>query len=95
MARFDKFGEFLLEKNVVTRKALSGLLASQRLVRDKIGTIAVKEGFLTEEDLAGYLSEFLGIPLFNHEVETIEKGIINTIPKKNGIKGRGSSCGDG
>jgi len=42
MARFDKFGEFLLEKNVVTRKALSGLLASQRLVRDKIGTIAVK-----------------------------------------------------
>ena len=86
MARFDKFGEFLLEKNVVTRKALSGLLASQRLVRDKIGTIAVKEGFLTEEELAGYLSEFLGIPLLNHEVKIIEKGIIKTIPKKMALK---------
>jgi len=86
MARFDKFGEFLLEKNVVSRKALSGLLASQRLVRGKIGTIAVKEGFLTEEELAGYLSEFLGIPLFKHEVETIGKGIINTIPKKMALK---------
>ncbi|HEC99270.1 MAG TPA: secretion system protein E [Proteobacteria bacterium] len=95
MARFDKFGEFLLEKNVVTRKALSGLLASQRLVREKIGTIAVKEGFLTEEELAGYLSEFLGIPLLNHEVEIIEKGIIKTIPKKIALKAEVLPVGTG
>ncbi len=95
MARFDKFGEFLLEKNVVTRKALSGLLASQRLVREKIGTIAVKEGFLSEDELAGYLSEFLGIPLLNREVENIEKGIIKTIPKKMALKARVLPVGTG
>lgn len=86
MARFDRFGEFLLAKKVITRRDLSELLASQRLVREKIGTIAVREGLLTEEELTGYLSEFLGIPLFNVEVEKIEKGIIKTIPKKMALK---------
>ena len=86
MARFDKFGEFLLEKRVITREVLSRLLASQRLVKEKIGIIAVREGFLTEDGLADYLSEFLGIPLLKHEVKIIEKGIIKSIPKKMALK---------
>ena len=86
MAQLDRFGEFLLKKNVIDRKTLSGLLASQRLIREKIGTIAVKEGILAEEELAGYLSEFFGIPLFEDNVEVIEKGVVNTIPKKMALK---------
>ena len=86
MAQLDRFGEFLLKKNVIDRKTLSGLLASQRLVREKIGIIAVKEGILTEEELAGYLSEFFGIPLFEDNVEVIEKGVVNAIPKKMALK---------
>ncbi len=86
MAQLDRFGEFLLKKNVIDRKTLSGLLASQRLVREKIGIIAVKEGILTEEELAGYLSDFFGIPLFEDNVEVIEKGVVNTIPKKMALK---------
>ena len=86
MARFEKFGEFLLEKKVIDRKALSGLLASQRLVKEKIGTIAVKEGLLTEDELANLLAEFMGIPVFDKKLETIEKGIVKTVPRKMALK---------
>ncbi len=86
MAKFEKFGEFLLKKKVINRKTLSALLASQRLVKEKIGTIAVKEGLLTEDKLTSLLSEFTGIPLFDKNLETIEKGIVKTVPRKMALK---------
>ena len=86
MAARERFGEFLVNKGAITRDALSRLLATQRMVREKIGTIAVREGLLEEEELTGYLSEFLGIPLFKETVETIEKGILQIIPAKMSLK---------
>lgn len=86
MARYGRFGEFLIEKNVITRKDLTRLLAIRQRSREKIGTIVVKEGLLSEEELVGFLSEFLGIPVLNHDVEIIDKEIIDAIPKKMALK---------
>jgi type IV pilus assembly protein PilB len=84
--RLERFGEFLVDKGAINREALSRLLATQRMVKEKIGTIAVREGLLTEEEVTGYLAEYLGIPLFRDTVENIEKGIINIIPHQIAIK---------
>ncbi|OPY70701.1 MAG: Type II secretion system protein E [Syntrophorhabdaceae bacterium PtaU1.Bin034] len=80
------FGEFLVERGVITREQLSRLLTTQRLVRDKIGMIAVREGLLGEEDLTALLAEFHGIPLYKGGLEGIEKGMVNAIPMKLALK---------
>ena len=86
MAPMERFGEFLVSKGAISREALSRLLATQRMVREKLGAIAVREGLLDEEQLTVHLAEFLGIPLFGDAVETIEKGILQIIPVKMALK---------
>jgi type IV pilus assembly protein PilB len=82
----ERFGEFLVRKNAISREALSKLVTTQRLVREKIGVIAVREGLLSEDEMIGYLSEFLEIPLFKSDMDTIDRGIIQVIPKKMALK---------
>lgn len=86
MMPVERFGEFLVRKNAISREALSKLLTTQRLVREKIGVIAVREGLLSEDEMVGYLSEFLEIPLFRSDIDAIDRGIINVIPKKMALK---------
>ncbi len=80
------FGEFLVEKGVITKEALGRLLVSQRMVREKIGLVAVREGLLSEDELTAHLAEFLGIPLYRGGIEGIQKGVVNIIPVKMSIK---------
>ncbi|MFH1020835.1 MAG: ATPase, T2SS/T4P/T4SS family, partial [Pseudomonadota bacterium] len=89
------FGEFLVERGKITREQLSRLLATQRMVRDKIGMIAVREGLLGEEDLTANLAEFHGIPLYTRGLESIERGIVNAIPMKLSLKSNVLPVGTG
>ncbi len=89
------FGEYLVEKGVFSREALTRLLTTQRMVREKIGMIAVREGLLTEDQLTTHLSDFLGIPLFRQTLDTIEKGIVNAIPMKLSLKSNVLPVGTG
>ncbi|MBN1140442.1 MAG: Flp pilus assembly complex ATPase component TadA [Deltaproteobacteria bacterium] len=86
MQPMERFGEYLVRHNAISREALSRLLVTQRLVREKLGTIAVREGLLSEEEMVGHLSGFLEIPLFKSEVDSIERGIVNLLPKKMALK---------
>ncbi len=80
------FGEFLVEKGAISKEALGRLLVSQRMVREKIGVVAVREGLITEDQLTVYLAEFLGIPLYKGGIEGIEKGVVTIIPIKMSLK---------
>ena len=95
MARLERFGEFLVDKGAIPREALSRLLATQRMVRERLGALAVREGFLDEDGLTAYLSEFHGIPLFNDAVEQVKKGIVAAIPAKIALKANVLPVGSG
>jgi len=86
MAGFERFGEYLVRKELITREALTGLLATQRLVKERLGVLAVREGLITEDQLVAALSDHLGIPLMGEMVENIERGVVEAIPKKMAIK---------
>ncbi len=86
MNRLERFGEFMVEKGAIKREDLTRLLAAQRMVREKIGLIAVREGLLDEDRLTELLGEFLGIPLFKASVDSIEKGATQAIPKQLALK---------
>jgi type IV pilus assembly protein PilB len=86
MIRVERFGEFLVKKGAIRREELSRLLTSQRLVREKIGAVAVREGLIDEDQLTEYLAEFLGMPLFKATVENIEKGVARVVPMRMALK---------
>ncbi len=86
MLPMERFGEFLVRKNAISREALSKMLVTQRLVKEKIGVIAVREGLLSEEEMTNLLSEFLEIPLFKTEGDNIDRGVVNIIPKRMALK---------
>ena len=86
MNRLERFGEFMVEKGDIKREDLTRLLAAQRMVREKIGLIAVREGLIDEDRLTELLGEFLGIPLFKAAVDSIEKGATQAIPKQLALK---------
>lgn len=55
-------GEFLLKKNLLSKAQLEEALQAQVIFGGKLGTVLIEMGLLTEETLAGLLSQQLGIP---------------------------------
>lgn len=66
MAR-KRLGELLLEKGALTQPQLDACLAAQRQTPQRLGVLLVQKGYISEELLAGALSEALGIPLVTLE----------------------------
>ncbi len=63
-SRPEKFGEYLVSKNVMAKEDLQKLLNMQKAIPEKIGQLAVREGFLGEEECLGHFSDFTGIPVY-------------------------------
>ncbi|MCG8642528.1 MAG: Flp pilus assembly complex ATPase component TadA [Desulfobacterales bacterium] len=86
MARKERFGQYLVNRAVLTNDQLSSLLSKQRVIGEKIGDTAVREGYLNQERLIEDLSAFLGVPLLSETVEEIQPEAVNLIPQKMCIK---------
>jgi type IV pilus assembly protein PilB len=81
-----RFGEYLVSIKELTREAVSALLDEQRVVREEIGQLAVRRGYLKEPELVRHLSIFLGIPLFDAEAVTLDPVLTGKVPKKLALK---------
>lgn len=86
MARKERFGEYLVNRAVLTGDQLTSLLSKQRVIGEKLGDTAVREGYLNQDRLLEDLSAFLGIPLFSEHVEEIEPEVVHMIPEKMCVK---------
>lgn len=82
----QRFGEYLVRRNILTREAVSAILDEQRVVREEFGQLAVRRGFLDEKDQIRYLSDFLGISLLDAEEASPEPSITAKISKKLALK---------
>ena len=82
----QRFGEYLVRRNILTRNAVSAILDEQRVVREEFGQLAVRRGFLDEKDQIRYLSDFLGISLLDAEEASPEPSITAKISKKLALK---------
>lgn len=56
-----KFGDYLVEKGVITREQLEEALTRQKEMNDRVGNILVKLGFTTEEAMIDSLADYLSI----------------------------------
>jgi type IV pilus assembly protein PilB len=70
----------LLERRLITREQLDRALAEQRLTREFLGTILVREGWVTPEGLLSALSERYGIPHESLRLDRVDWTVVKQFP---------------
>lgn len=74
-----KIGEYLLKDNRLTQEQLTHALEVQKTESGKLGSILIRLGYISEEDIAQALSKQFGYPSINLSKFEIEEKVINLI----------------
>ena len=74
-----KLGEFLLNDNRINEEQLQSALEQQQKEQGKLGSILIKLGYVTEEDIAQVLSKQFGYPSINLTKFDIDEKVIQLI----------------
>ncbi|TWJ18754.1 type IV-A pilus assembly ATPase PilB [Geobacter argillaceus] len=78
----SRLGEILVANNLITRDQLNSALVEQKESGGqlRLGTILIKNGHLTEQDLTTFLSKQYGVPSINLAEVEIDLAVIKIIP---------------
>jgi type IV pilus assembly protein PilB len=74
-----KIGEFLLEDSRITQEQLQNALEVQKSEPGKLGSILIRLGYVTEEDIAQALSKQFGYPSINLSKFDIDEKVLELI----------------
>lgn len=74
-----KIGEFLLNDNRITREQLQSALEAQKNEPGKLGSVLIRLGYVTEEDIAQALSKQFGYPSINLSKFDIDEKVLELI----------------
>ena len=73
-------GDRLIAEGLITREQLAQALGAQKGTRDKVGTILVRLGLLTEERLLSFLSEQHNVPSTTLTQLDIDPEVLRLVP---------------
>ncbi|HDP95726.1 MAG TPA: type IV-A pilus assembly ATPase PilB [Candidatus Aminicenantes bacterium] len=74
-----KIGEYLLKDNRLTQEQLDHALEVQKTEAGKLGSVLIRLGYISEEDIAQALSKQFGYPSINLSKFDIEEKVIHLI----------------
>lgn len=74
-----KIGEFLLDDTKITQEQLQNALEVQKQEPGKLGSILIRLGYVTEEDIAQALSKQFGYPSINLSKFDIDERVLELI----------------
>jgi type IV pilus assembly protein PilB len=74
-----KIGEFLLEDDKITQEQLQNALEVQKKEPGKLGSVLIRLGYVTEEDIAQALSKQFGYPSINLSKFDIDERVLELI----------------
>ena len=74
-----KLGDFLLSDKLITKEQLDQALETQKKEPGKIGSVLIRLGFVTEEDIAQALSKQFGYPSINLSKFEIDEKVVELI----------------
>jgi len=78
----SRLGEILVANNLITRENLAKSLEEQKESAGqlKLGTILIKNGYISEQDLTSFLSKQYGVPSINLSELEVDPAVIKIIP---------------
>ncbi len=78
----QKIGQLLKELNVVDDQQLNLALDEQKRTRERLGSVLIKMGFLTSEDLDYLLARQYNVPFISLEQYRLDPTVVRLIPEK-------------
>ncbi|NVN97908.1 MAG: type IV-A pilus assembly ATPase PilB [Geobacteraceae bacterium] len=80
--QMSRLGELLVANNLITREQLARSLEEQKESAGqlRLGTILIKNGFISEQDLTSFLSKQYGVPSINLAELEVDPSVIKIIP---------------
>ncbi|MCU0607709.1 MAG: Flp pilus assembly complex ATPase component TadA [Candidatus Edwardsbacteria bacterium] len=77
-----KIGDMLLKAGLISGEQLDKALAEQKSSGSRIGSILVKQGFITEDEIVQFLSKQFNVPAVNLREYKIDPTLIRLVPSQ-------------
>ncbi|MCL0100701.1 GspE/PulE family protein [Peptococcaceae bacterium] len=81
-----RFGEFLIQKNVLNQQQLAAILKLKQGSSQRLGQLLVEQKILSEDQLTALLGEFFGLPVFTAEQVELSQQVLNAVPQAVAVK---------
>jgi len=81
-----KLGQLLIEGGLINEKQLDEALRAQKTTHERLGSVLIKQGVLTEDTITSFLSQQYGVPSINLDDFDIDASICRLIPPKTARK---------
>ncbi len=76
----QRLGDLLVKEKVITVEQLEQALKTQKESSGRLGSVLVKLGFLSDEDVTNFLSRQYGVPAINLSYFEIDQTVVKLIP---------------
>src|SRR6266403_4152551 len=77
----QRLGDLLVREKVITPEQLDQAIKAQKdAPNSRLGSVLVKLGFLTDEDVTNFLSRQYGVPAINLSFFEIDSAVVKLIP---------------
>ena len=76
----QRLGDLLVKEKVITPEQLEQALKVQKETGSRLGSILVKLGYLSDEDVTNFLSRQYGVPAINLTYFEIDPSVVKLIP---------------
>ncbi|HYE26193.1 MAG TPA: type IV-A pilus assembly ATPase PilB [Clostridia bacterium] len=76
----SRFGDLLVKEKIITAEQLEQALKLQRDSGGRLGSVLVKLGFVTDEDVTNFLSKQYGVPAINLTYFEIDPHVVKLVP---------------
>jgi type IV pilus assembly protein PilB len=76
----QRLGDLLVREKVITAEQLEQALKTQKGGGGRLGSVLVKLGFLSEDDVTNFLSRQYGVPAINLSYFEIDPGVVKLVP---------------
>ena len=76
-----RLGDILLEAGLIDQGKLEEAIALQKVTRERLGRLLIKQGFVSEEAIMRTLSQQLRIPYVDLSSQAIDKKLILLVPQ--------------
>jgi type IV pilus assembly protein PilB len=78
----QRLGDLLVKEKVITQEQLTAALNSQKADGGRLGSVLVKLGFLSDEDVTNFLSRQYGVPAINLNYFEIDAAVVKLVPQE-------------
>src|SRR5881398_3273477 len=80
----QRLGDLLVKEKVLSPEQLEQALKAQKDSggKDRLGSILVKLGFLSDDDVTNFLSRQYGVPAINLQFFEIDHAVVKLIPQE-------------